>query len=353
LKADGLTVEEDLAMTDGFRSDGQVSLIGAKLGGRLNCSGGQFINPQEMALNAESSRIDGSVELSNDFKAQGEVRLLRAKIGGSLECDGGEFINPKKLALNADAATIKGRVLVGGHFTAQGQVNFVRATIGGNLVCVGGHFANTGASALEANSARIDGHVFLSNGFEAKGAVDLATATIQGNLECEDGHFLAGLSADASVIRGHVYLISGFEANGRVGLAYADIGRSIQLSKIKSRETASLDLRYAKANTLYNDKPSWPTQDHLSLDGFVYENINDRVLNHGNILIDWLLLQNRDRFFAQPYEQLAMAFRHMGREEEAKKVMIAKNERLREMIPLRFNRIGDLLWYRIFGPIIG
>jgi hypothetical protein len=61
-------------------------------------------------------------------------------------------------------------------------------------------------------------------------------------------------------------------------------------------------------------------------------------------------LQLKHTLFVQPYEQLANVMRTMGRDEDAKKVLIAKNEREGEFIPLRFNRFGDWMWFKIVGP---
>jgi hypothetical protein len=48
-------------------------------------------------LNATGMRCPGSVDLSDGFTAEGEVRLLGAHIGGRLDCNGGTFRNPLQL----------------------------------------------------------------------------------------------------------------------------------------------------------------------------------------------------------------------------------------------------------------
>ncbi len=49
-----------------------------------------------------------------------------------------------------------------------------------------------------------------------------------------------------------------------------------------------------------------------------------------SIRLDWLALQPEKPFHPQPYEQLAKVFRQTGREVEARKVLIAKQDALRK-----------------------
>jgi hypothetical protein len=67
------------------------------------------------------------------------------------------------------------------------------------------------------------------------------------------------------------------------------------------------------------------------------------------VQLAWLQRQN---LFSQPYEQLAATLRRAGDDEEAKKVLIKENEKQAKEVPLRVNRLGDWIWYRIVGPII-
>jgi hypothetical protein len=69
--------------------------------------------------------------------------------------------------------------------------------------------------------------------------------------------------------------------------------------------------------------------------------------------LGWLQCQPQQRFLSQSFDQLAGVLRKMGYEEDAKKVMIAKNDSEAKHVPLRFNRIGDWIWFKIIGPFIG
>ena len=79
-----IQVEDSVELSKGFVSQGGVvNLIGASIGGTLDCSNGQFINPGKIAISADGAKITDSVFLCNGFQAEGEVSFLGASIGGS------------------------------------------------------------------------------------------------------------------------------------------------------------------------------------------------------------------------------------------------------------------------------
>ena len=130
LEGDGLTVQSSLFLR-GIHAVGEIRLLGAMVGGSLDCSGGRFESPRGKALSADRLTTGGDVFLINGFRAVGEVRVLGARIGGDLACIGGSFENPEGVALNADRADIRG-----GLFWRQlqapttGRVSLAHATVG-------------------------------------------------------------------------------------------------------------------------------------------------------------------------------------------------------------------------------
>ncbi len=137
-------------------------------------------------ISADGLKVEGDVILRNGFKAEGQVRLVGATIGGYLDCDGGQFINKGAKALNAGAVKLNGSVYLSEGFKAEGEVNLVIATIGGDLGCSGGKFINKWATALSASGMKVKGNVYLRNGFKAEGEVDLIAATIDGHFQWRD-----------------------------------------------------------------------------------------------------------------------------------------------------------------------
>ena len=354
LIADGLKVEGSVLLRKGFMAEGEVRLLGGTIGGNLDCNGGLFINTKAKALSADALRVQGSAFLGNGFKAKGEVSLRGATIGGSLYCDGGEFANGNGKAFSADRLKVHGSVTLRKGFKAEGEVRFLGAAIGGNLSCIGGCFINQGARVLSGDGMKVEGNVFLREGFETRGEVFLNGAMIGGDIDCLDGQFInpnaRALSADGVKIGGGVFLRKGFKAEGEVSLVSAEIGRYLLWTEINPTSSVSLNLSSAKVGTLLDDEASWPRKGRLILDGFDYGAIDAHAPANADNRIKWLQRQPDRVFHPQPYEHLAEVFRRKGQDEDAVKVLIAKNkERARHSKPFR----QGWWWYYLFGRLIG
>ena len=99
LQAGGaLQVAGRVFLCEGFTAHGvgelgTVRLVLARIGGQLDCSGATIRNPSGPALIASSLQTGSSVLLHGGFTAdgdgeQGVVRLIGARIGGQLNCSG-------------------------------------------------------------------------------------------------------------------------------------------------------------------------------------------------------------------------------------------------------------------------
>jgi hypothetical protein len=96
LVGDRLIVEHAMFLRNGFRSEGGVRLLGARIGGQLVCDGAHMAAEPE-ALNLDSASIGGALLLRDlklkdgetiPFFAKGEIRLTGTRIGGPVECGG-------------------------------------------------------------------------------------------------------------------------------------------------------------------------------------------------------------------------------------------------------------------------
>ena len=175
LNACGLTTKGDVNLRDGFSAEGEVLLLGANIGGRLDCTGGKFRNPNETALSAEGVMTKGSVYMRHGFIAEGEVRFLSANVGGDFDCSGGVFINTKGDALYAGGMGTGGSVYLREGFLAVGKVGLTGARIGWDLGCVGAYFDD----GFVCESAKV-GNMFGWLGVFGKGTVNLARAQAGG-----------------------------------------------------------------------------------------------------------------------------------------------------------------------------
>ena len=112
LDADGLQVGQAMYLRGGFTATGSggagaVRLSGAHIGGSLDCSGAELRNDSGPALDAESLQVGQDMYLRGGFTATGSggdgaVRLLGARIGGQLDCTGAQLRNDSGPALAAD-----------------------------------------------------------------------------------------------------------------------------------------------------------------------------------------------------------------------------------------------------------
>ena len=347
------------------RIEGELDLRDAEVGfslyfescavlNRINLHGAQVKNlylpgTHTRALKADGLKVGGPVLLRNGFKADGEVRLVGATIGSNLECDASEFTKPEGYALIAAGVKVDGDVFLRNAFKAQGQVCLLGATIGGALDCQKGEFTNRDGKALNAAQIKVGQSVFLHRGFKARGGVSLRGASIGGPLDCEKGEFNNpngdALSADGIKVDGAVYLRDGFKAVGRVDFARADVG-GLQWHDVAEPASAKLDLRSARIGVLWDDEASWPESGNLYLQGLVYAELGIDAPTDAERRKRWLRLQ--PRFTPQPYEQLAKVLRESGHEDDAKEILIAKNQERAKTLSWR-RRAG----YWLFGVTTG
>lgn len=321
IRADRVEIKGNLFLGDKFTSHGEINLSGARIEGSFVCEGGIFLNPPQQSvkesgttLNAERIRVAGNVNLRNGFHSNGEVWLLGAQIGGDLDCSGGIFHNPVQQnvqgsgrALTAQNIRVGGDVYLRDKFRADGVVWLLGAQIENNLDCSGGVFKNPiqkdvqeSGTALQIASVTVKGNVHLRNDFIADGCVSLIGARINSDLECHDATF------------GEV-----------IGLRMS-VQRTLFWNNIKNPHSASLDLQDASALSLLDDQASWPAVGRLSLDGFTYGRIAEGPKDSKSRL-EWLNLQAK--FTPQPYRQLAKVLREDGDDAGARCVLYEMEKR--------------------------
>jgi len=82
-----------------------------------------------------------------------------------------------------------------------------------------------------------------------------------------------------------------------------------------------LDLTAAMTSSYHDDLASWPQR--LRLDGFVYDAIDGASAKER---LEWLR-RNEQGYVPQIYEQLAAVYRRSGNDEDARRILIAKQHR--------------------------
>lgn len=364
--ADGVIVKNQVFLRNGFAATGAVRLLGAQIGGNLDCADGTFTNPPQKdvdgsgtALHADGINVKGDVNFRGRFSASGEVRLIGAQIDGDLDCAGGSFANPPQkdlagggVALRADRINIKGSAFLRRRFAASGEVRLISAQIYGDLDCGAGTITNPpqrdlagSGKALSADRLNVKGSVFLRGHFAANGRVQLVGAQIGGDFDCLDGAFTnpaqkefsgggTALNAQRMVVKSAVFLKDGFTADGAVNLYGTQIGGPFDCRNGNFHK-ATLNLTTASAGSLYdsglNDVPAdsvadsdptiWPQRGELLLDSFVYGRISSKGWIDVAKRLGWLELQSKSPFRQQPYLQLAKVLKESGNSNGALRVL--------------------------------
>ena len=315
LNAQGSTVTGNLFLKK-VNAAGPVSLSGANIGGQFNCESASFNDADNgaeraHALNAQGATVKGAMLLRN-ITADGEVRLSGARISGQLSCQGATFTGTQNgKALHAEGIELAGGMLLR-NVTANGEVRLSGARISGQLSCKGATFTGAqGGKALLAQGAEVKSAVFLTK-VTATGEVNLIGTSIGGQLVCDRATFNGkGTSHVLSAQRLHV--------------AQSLYWRGVTV------QAGSVSLVAAHVGDLVDDPECWPKQGRLILDGLTYDRISASRTD-ADTRLKWLARGDtwNATFFPQPYTQLAKVLRDMGHDRDARKVLVAREQKLRQ-----------------------
>lgn len=120
ITADGAEIKQSLYLSHGFRCDGTVSLVMVQIGATLVCEGACFSAPGDVALYADGVSVAGDLLLRADtdeagkfrpFQAEGKISLIGAKIGGDVDCTDARLVNPGGEAINLQRTAIGGALV--------------------------------------------------------------------------------------------------------------------------------------------------------------------------------------------------------------------------------------------------
>ena len=329
-----------------------MRLVGASIGGALNCKGGKFHHLKGYALEAPGLTTKIGVYLGNGFSAEGGVRLIGGDIGGDLSCTYGKFCKSDKYALDAAGLKVQGSVFLNDGFSAKGEVRLLGVSIEGTLDCAGGQFDNEDADgreyALNAEQVKTGGHVYLNDGkahgskpFSARGRVRFANADIGRNFNCKGGQFFhsgkgSTIAAGGLRSRGAVFLSDDCTVQGDVDLHVAQIGNFVCVAKKCERSKGIINLSSTKAVAVDDDPKAW-RQFEFILDGFTYDAFFGEETLKDKRRLEWLTSRPTKRrvkgkevevlFSPLPYEQAAKVLFDMGQDNDARKILLEKERR--------------------------
>jgi hypothetical protein len=148
--------------------------------------------------------------------------------------------------------------------------------------------------------------------FEARGGIRLDDGRFGDSVDLEGARFLLGDAEELSLRRVQVpelRFLGERPERGRVVLSGARIGN------------------------LVDRTTSWPGPGRLHMGGFAYENLVPQDAFPLPRRLDWVTAATAE-YDPEPYERLAAVLRGSGEDEDAREVLLAKQRRRRETLPL-------------------
>ena len=257
-------------------------------------------------LEAEGLETRGSLILAG-AEILGPIALAGSKLGGALVLDDARLTLPEGASLGAEA--LSARRLSARRAVLRGSLLLTGARLIGDVDLSHIVIESPDPPALCANGIETQANLLL-RGAAIRGETSLVGAKVAGDLDCSGARF-----SHEGAIALHL---------GRANVEGAFFLRA------GARVSGVLDLTGASFGVLNDDLECWPEAGELRLNRCLYGAIIDSDLDVSRRLA-WLARQTPARwgadFWPQPYEQLANAYRTMGHEEDARRVLIEK-ERL-------------------------
>ncbi|MET7437912.1 oxidoreductase [Streptomyces sp. NPDC004082] len=219
------------------------------------------------------------------LESHGELSLRGAQVGVSLSLRGSRLTNPYgRLALNAPQLTVERTLYL------------TPAAVGNPLLTGGG---------TPARGTRIQRFV------------------CQGGVRLDDGRFGDALDLDQARFV--------FEDDQELSL------RRVQTPELRflgeRPERGKVVLSGARVVNLVDRAASWPGPGSLHMGGFAYENLVPQGAFPLTRRLEWVAAATAE-YNPEPYERLAAVLRGSGEDEDAREVLLEKQRRRRETLPL-------------------
>lgn len=272
---------------------GEMRLLGAKLGGDLDCSEARLTaGPEGMALSADRIEVRGGVFMRN-LAAQGVVRLPGARLGGRLDCNRAEItaLEGSGHALFTFGIDVRGDVVLV-ESKIKGATVFAGAKIAGSIDLTGAKLEENGAAAFNFHGGQVDGRLVWKEGATAKGPFLLTSSKI-GQIEDDSSCW-----PEPGCLALNLCRYDAFSGN-----------------------TAPLDARSRIEWLSLQDEQEWG-----------------------------------EDFWPQPWEECARVLRAMGHGEDARKILIEKEKRQRAARRARLRAMHlyeDADWFAIWDRLLG
>ncbi|MEW1889129.1 oxidoreductase [Streptomyces sp. NBC_00523] len=335
-----------------------VELVGARISGRLDLSDveiGQALRIEECwferapklvgasartirvvdsrlpGLEAALVRVEGHLDLSRS-RVEGCLDLLNASVAGELILNGTRVCVSEGWGVIADGLHTGGGIFCMHGFTARGGIRMLGAQLSGGLFMQGAHLERPvplgrpgpGGVALALDNVGAPTLNF-SGGFTSHGTVRLRGARVSDLLTFEGAFLSAAPGGDGRAVVGRAMQVSDFDL------------------ALTRRPHGTVDLRGAQVASLHDNEHSWP--DVVELEGLVYDSLRAPGPNgrRGSVPGRVAWIRRGPGYSPQPYEQLANWYRKAGHDDDARRVLLAKQRHRRRTLSPAARAWGYLL----------
>ncbi|MEU6081946.1 oxidoreductase [Streptomyces sp. NPDC047108] len=308
-------------------------------------------------LEAARLTTEGDLHLARCTVRSG-IRLTDAHIGTDLMLNQLTVYKDRKgRSISADGMTVA-QDLQAEMMQSYGEFSMRGAQIGVSLSLRGTRLSNPyGRRALNAPQLTVERSLYMT-------AAGLSSSPLAGS---------SGTTPPYGITPTRGTRIQHFECEGGVRLDdgrfgdavdfyqarfVMDAGQEVSLRRIQTPELRFLGerpergrvvLSGAKVVNLVDRAASWPGPGGLAMAGFAYETLIPRGSFPLTERLEWVAAATPE-YAPEPYEQLAAAMRASGEDSDARAVLLAKQRRRRETLPLAGKLWGYLQdWTVAYG----
>jgi hypothetical protein len=268
-------------------------------------------------LDLTMARVEGLVSLRRTA-LNGRLELTNARLAGELLLSDAVLSYPRDWAVMAGGLVVEGGLFCR-RTVMHGGMRLLGAQVAGGMHMEQAHVHRPDAEAILADHAVVRS-LALSRGFTAEGTVSLRGAQIPDQLTFDGAVLRAdGTALDCARMQAGVFI---FTPDGP--------------------PSGAVDLRDAQAVTVRDRQDAWP--DTVRLQGFTYGSLHetgDLEAASPEQRIAWL--RRNPGYAAQPYEQLAGWYRQIGHDDDARRVLLAKQRHRRRTLGRPARLWGHLL----------
>jgi hypothetical protein len=363
LAAAGLTVDQGINLAGGLLKGG-LSLAGARVGQGILANDVTIDGPGR-AVEADVLHLGGNW-IMRSGKIKGSIRFAGAQIDGQVAFTACEIDGGGDLAIRADGAKIEGGWFMG-RATIKGLVRLPAARLGNEMRLRATSISVTGGPAIFANGVTIARELVLDGGFSSTGAIALDHAQIDGTIDLAGSRITSAklVRGDAPLSNNHDAVLDARYDELALSLVDARADRLVMPETEADRPRGIVDLSRAHVGSYEDIAAAWPPPpnakgpdkramssdgrdiDHLILDGFIYEHLENPAgdpggdqpkakgeRNAARMRTRWLEGQSTadlDRHFKpQAWMQLARRLSAQGYQDEAREIAIARRRRQRK-----------------------